>query len=160
MKRIKIGDKYFIQENDGCLHPEAKEDRAVYDYLTSSYKEDFNRINETKVNHIKRHRNICTEIDTKNRNKSFCVEKMIMSQETLIFLTENEKIRDDVFKKYGLYEVKLIVDNDIKYRYLKIYYDDNRIETIEIGGCYDKKKHYAETLIEEIENSKFKYNKK
>ena len=145
MKRIKIGDKYFIQENDGCLRPEAKEDRAVYDYLTSSYKEDFNRINETKVNHIKRHRNICTEIDTKNRNKSFCVEKMIMSQETLIFLTENEKIRDDVFKKYG---------------YLKIYYDDNRIETIEIGGCYDKKKHYAETLIEEIENSKFKYNKK
>ena len=38
----------------------------------------------------------------------------------------------------------------------KLYYDDNRVETIEIGGSYVKKQHYAETLIDEIKKNKYR----
>lgn len=159
MKRIKVGNKYLIQEDDGCIRPETREDKISYDYLTTSYKESYKRINKTEVKKVKRNRNIYTEIDTKNRSRSFAPLKVIMSKETLAYLDKNNEIKELVFKKYGLYTVDIIMDSDISFGYFKIYYDDNRIEIVEIGGCYKKKPHYAETLMEELKNN-HKCNKK
>ena len=41
MKKIKIGDKYYIQDEQGILHQEEDVDKEIYNYLTSSYKELF-----------------------------------------------------------------------------------------------------------------------
>ena len=159
MKRIKIGNKYLIQEDDGCIREETRKEKADYNYLTSSYKEDIERINETQPEKIKRYRNVCEEIDTKHRTKSFYVTKIIMWEETLNFLNENDKVRDSIFMKYGLYTVNIILDSDISFGYIKMYFDDNRIETIEIGDCCKKKQHYFESLMDELKKSKNNYKK-
>ena len=39
MKKIKIGDKYYIQDEQGILHQEEDVNKEIYNYLTSSYKE-------------------------------------------------------------------------------------------------------------------------
>ena len=58
--------------------------------------------------------------------------------------------------EYGLFGASIIINNDVYDGYLKLYYDDNRIETVEIGGSYVKKQHYAETLIDEIKKNKYR----
>ena len=66
MKKIKIGDKYYIQDEQGILHQEEDVNKEIYNYLTSSYKEKVKNINPNKPIKTKYHRNIFKEIDTKN----------------------------------------------------------------------------------------------
>lgn len=156
MKKIKIGDKYYIQDEQGILHQEEDVNKEIYNYLTSSYKEKVKNINPNKPIKTKYHRDIFKEIDTKNASKSNIVTKILINENTYSLLESNERIKKELSNEYGLFGVSIIINNDVYDGYLKLYYDDNRVETVEIGGSYVKKQHYAETLIDEIKKNKYR----
>ena len=156
MKRIKIGDKYYIQDEQGILHQEEDVNKEIYNYLTSSYKEKVKNINPNKPIKTKCHRNIFKEIDTKNTSKSNIVTKILVNDNTYSLLESNKRIKKELSNEYGLFGASIIINNDVYDGYLKLYYDDNRVETVEISGSYVKKQHYAETLIDEIKKNKYR----
>lgn len=156
MKKIKIGDKYYIQDEQGILHQEEDMDKEIYNYLTSSYKEKVKNINPNKPIKTKCHRNIFKEIDSKNASKSNIVTKILINENTYSLLESNKRIKKELSNEYGLFGASIIINNDVHDGYLKLYYDDNRVETVEIGSSYVKKQHYAETLIDEIKKNKYR----
>ena len=63
------------------------------------------------------------------------------------YLTNNTKVRDEVYNLYGLHTVEHILNTDIEDNIMVIHYADMRYTVISVGKELKRRKHFAENLL-------------
>lgn len=142
-KIVNIGGTKMILDDDGRLHPINKK---YYD------------TNEAKSNNLAFKRpvkkekipvvgSIYTAINDKSGGKCNKVTKVVLNKNTMEYLTNNTKVRDEVYNLYGLHTVEHILNTDIEDNIMVIHYADMRYTVISVGKELKRRKHFAENLL-------------
>lgn len=143
-KIINIGGNKMILEDDGTLHPIPKKE-----YKANKRSENFAFKNNIKHKTTDNIYNIFTSINDKSSLKSKIATKVILNEYTMNLLQNDNKLRTRVYNKYGIHHVDHIISSDIENNIIYIHYDDMRYEVIYVGVEVERRKHFAETLLDD-----------
>ena len=142
-KIVNIGGTKMVMDEDGNLHPLPKKYYDVNELKSNNFA--FKRPKQKEK--ISKIGDVYSAINDKSGGKCNKVTRVVINKNTLNYLMNNTRIKNDVYNLYGLHTVEHVLNRDIDDNLIYIHYEDMRYIVISVGKELKKRKHFAEKLL-------------